>query len=115
MVLRVAVWMRRLRIRLVAAAILVGVIAGLAMGVVSGTRRTDSAPDRYTVDAGGDPDLTITQMFGQPMTDDVAHLPGVESAEGIAFVPSFLVSPSDGTPILEPNPFAGNDDILGAR
>ena len=114
MSLRVAVWMRRRRIRLVVAAILVGVTAGLAMGIVAGTRRTDSAPDRYTADAGGDPDLTITQMFGEPMTDEIAQLPGVESAEAIVFVPSFLVSPIDGTPMLEPNPFAGNDDILGA-
>lgn len=107
--------MRRRRLRLVATAVLVGVTAGLAMGIVAGTRRTDSAPDRYTLDAGGDPDLTITQMFGPPLTGDVAQLPGVVSTKAIVFVPSFLVSPIDGTPVFEPNSFAGNDDVLGAR
>ncbi len=72
-------------------------------------------PTATPTDAGGDPDLTITQMFGQPLTDDIARLPGVESTKAIVFVPSFIVSPIDGTPLLEPNPFAGNDDILGAR
>ena len=85
------------------------------MGVVAGTRRTDSAPDRYTEAAGGDPDLTITQLYGPPLIDSVAKLPGVISAKGIVFIPSFIVSPTDGTPLLDPNPFAGNDDVLGAR
>ena len=31
------------------------------------------------------------------------------------FVPSFLVSPLDGTPVFEPNSFAGDDDAVGAR
>ena len=42
-------------------------------------------------------------------------MPGVASTKSIVFVPSFLVSPIDGKPFLEPNPFAGNDDVLGAR
>lgn len=113
--LRVSAWIRRRRLRLVASAVLVGCIAGLAMGVVAGTRRTGTAPDRYTAHAGGDPELTITQMYGQPLTDEIAQLPGVDSTKAIAFIPSFIVSPIDGTPILEPNPFAGNDDALGAR
>ena len=58
--------MRRGWLPLLASAVLVGCTAGLAMGVVAGTWRTSSAPDRYTADAGGDPDLTITQMYGPP-------------------------------------------------
>lgn len=115
MLLRVVVWIRGRRLWLVASAIVIGCVAGLAMGMVTGTRRTGSAPDRYTEGVGGDPDLTITQMYGQPLNDEIARLPGVSSTEAIAFIPSFVVSPTDGTPILEPNPFAGNDDALGAR
>ncbi|MEO6653276.1 MAG: FtsX-like permease family protein [Ilumatobacteraceae bacterium] len=107
--------MRHRKLRLAATAIVVGAIAGLAMGIVAGTRRTDSAPDRYTEHAGGDPDLTITQMFGPPLIDDVTKLPGVISTKSIVFVPSFIVSPIDGAPVFDPNPFAGNDDVLGAR
>jgi ABC-type lipoprotein release transport system permease subunit len=114
-VLRVSAWVGRQWLRLAVAALVIGVAAGLAMGVVAGARRTGSAPDRYTRAAGGDPDLEITQLGGAPLTKQIAALPGVASAQALVFVPSFLVSPVDGKPLLDPNPFAGDDAALGAR
>jgi hypothetical protein len=85
------------------------------MGIAAGTRRTDSAPDRYTRQAGGDPDLAVVQTHGQPLDRQVARLPGVASARSQVFVASFLVSPVDGRPILEPSSFAGDDRFVGTR
>lgn len=113
--LRVRRWVGRHWARLAIAAVLIGVVGGLALGLAAGTRRTDSAPDRYTRHFGGDPDLLITQLSGQPLDEQVARLPGVESIESIVFVPSFLVSPRDGSLVFEPNSFAGDDDALGRR
>jgi hypothetical protein len=113
--LRVSAWARRHWRRALVTAVLAGGIAGLVMGVVAGTRRTGSAPDRYTRQAGGDPDLMITQFAGPPITDDVGRLPGVVSVRSQTFVPAFLVSPSDGSALLEPNPFVGDDAMLGSR
>jgi len=113
--LRVRRWMGRHWARLAVAALLIGVVGGLALGLAAGTRRTSSAPDRYTRHFGGDPDLLITQLSGQPLDEQVARLPGVASVESIVFVPSFPVSPRDGTPVLEPNTFAGDDDAVGRR
>lgn len=111
--LRVRVFVRgRLRAVLVTA-LLVGVLAGTVIGLAAGTRRTASAPDRFTTRAGGDPDLTIMQQQGAPLTDQISTIPGVSDATSIAFVASFLISPIDGTPIVEPNPFAGDDRLLG--
>lgn len=115
MMLRVRVWFRRRLKQLLLIAVLTGGIAGLVMGLASGTRRTDSAPDRYTTWAGGDFDLVITQQQGAPLTDSIAALPGVAEAGSIVFVPSFLVSPVDGSPVVEPNPFAGDDRLNGTR
>ncbi len=115
MLLRVQVWVRgRLR-RLVVTAVLIGVFGGLVIGLAAGTRRTDTAPARYTAQAGGDPDLLITQLSGQPLTAEVADLTGVAEASSIAFVTSFLVAPTDGSPVLDPNPYAGDDRLTGAR
>jgi putative ABC transport system permease protein len=95
-------------------ALLVGVVAGLAMGLVAGTRRTASAPDRYTAWAGGDPDLLIQQQTGDPLTAAVAAMRGVKSANSLTFVTAFLRG-SDGTLVFRPNPFAGSDRFGGAR
>ncbi|MEO7369727.1 MAG: ABC transporter permease [Ilumatobacteraceae bacterium] len=113
--LRVRLWVGRHRVRLVVTAVLIGVASGLVMGIAAGARRTASAPDRYTRSAGGDPDLLITQLSGRPLNDLVAQLPGVTSAQALVFVPSFLVSPLDGSLLLEPNSFAGHDDTVGER
>src|SRR5439155_3139397 len=94
--------------------LLISVVAGLAMGLVAGTRRTASAPDRYTSWAGGDPDLEIVQQGGDPLIEKVAALPGVKRVGGITFVTSFLRGP-DGSIVFRPNPFAGSDRIGGAR
>ena len=104
----------RTRVRpLLVTAVLVGVIAGTVIGLAAGTRRTASAPDRFTTNAGGDPDLTVMQQQGLPLTDQIAGIPGVTDATSIAFVASFLISPIDGSPVVEPNPFAGDDRLLG--
>jgi hypothetical protein len=74
--LRVRGWVASCWLRLVAAAVLVGVVAGLALGVAGGNRRTASAPDhRYTARFGGDPDLVITQQNGTAL--DVAVIDAV--------------------------------------
>ena len=107
-------WFRqRWRIVLVVG-LLMGLASGLAMGLVAGTRRTASAPDRYTSWAGGDPDLEVVQLRGAPLTDEVSSIPGVARVAGLSFVTSFLRGP-DGKRVLEPNPFAGDDRVGGAR
>lgn len=97
------------------AALLIGVAAGLPMGLAAGTRRTESAPDRYTASSGGDPDLVLHQQNGPPLTDDIAQLNGVASASSVAFVTSFLMAPGEDEMVFEENPFAGSDRFLGAR
>ena len=94
---------------------LIGVAGGLVIGLAAGTRRTDSAPERRTSRAGGDPDLVVQQMSGRPLTVEVAKIPGVAHTRSIAFVPAFLVSPNDGSLFLDPDPYAGDDTMLGAR
>jgi hypothetical protein len=113
--LRVRVWTRPRWRLLVVTALLIGVIGGVVIGLAAGARRTASAPDRYTSQAGGDPDLLITQQGGAPLTEKIAGIPGVADARSNAFVTSFLVAPDDGSPVLAPNPFAGDDRWLGAR
>ena len=44
--LRLRAWLRGRGRLVLVTALLVGVVAGLAMGLVAGTRRTASAPDR---------------------------------------------------------------------
>lgn len=113
--LRIAAWLRREKARLVVVVLLVGLAGGVTMGIAAGARRTDSAPDRYTGRSGGDQDLVIIQSQGQPLDREIARLPGVASARSQVFVPSFLVSPVDGRPLLEPNSFAGDDQWVGTR
>ena len=112
---RVAIWLRHRWVSIALTALVVGVLGGSAMGVVSGTRRTDSAPDRLTRAAGGDPDLYLTQMGGDPRIDRVADISGVMSSNGYAFVLAFPISPVDGSAVTDLNPFAGTDDMLGSR
>lgn len=115
MAFRCKAWLRRSLPAVVVTVLLIGVTSGLALTIASGARRTQTAPDRYTAQAGGDPDLVINQLGGPPLRDQVARLPGVTSARSQAFVPAFLVSPLDGSPLLEPNAFAGDDRFIGAR
>lgn len=115
MVLRVRVWIRRRLREIALTALLIGVIGGVIIGLAAGTSRTASAPDRYTAHAGGDPDLVVAQQGGAPLTTQVADIPGVVQARSLAFVTSFLVAPDDGSPVLVPNPFSGDDRLFGAR
>lgn len=113
--MRVRVWTIRNAVRVVVAGALIGVLGGVATGVVAGTVRTSSAPARYTSTFGGDPDLLITQQSGRSLKNRIAQLPGVKSAQGFVFVTAFLVAPTDGSLIFEPNPFAGDADSIGTR
>ncbi len=114
-ILRLRVWLRSQWRRCVIVGVFAGLVGGVAMGLAAGSRRTDSAPDRYTRDAGGDPDLLITQLGGAPLTEQTRQLPGVARAQALVFVTAFLLSPVDGSPILEPNPFAGDATVVGAK
>lgn len=114
LVLRVRVFIQGRRRQFVTTSLLIGVIAGMVLGLAAGTRRTSSAPDRLTARAGGDPDLVVTQLQGRPLTDSIATIPGVSEAGSWSFVASFLISPTDGSPVIEPNPFAGDDRLMGA-
>jgi hypothetical protein len=111
---RVRIWLRRRAARAVVTAVVVGLVAGVAMGLATGTRRTSSAPDRYTEWAGGDPDFELIQLSGAPLTNQVAAIDGVASVMGMSFVTSFLLGP-DGDMVFEPNPFAGDPRMAGTR
>lgn len=112
---RVNIWLRRHRGRVAVTALVVGIVVATALGLTAGTRRTGSAPDRFTAAAGGDPDLQITQLGGAPITQDVAAIDGVTSAKSLTFLLAFPLSPKDGSPLVDMNPFVGNDDVLGAK
>jgi len=101
--------------RLIFAATLIGLLSGLIFGLVAGTRRTNTAADRYTASAGGDPELGILQLGGAPLTEEVAAIEGVAGAKAWTFVASFLIAPDDGSVIFDPNSFAGTDALLGTR
>ena len=113
--MRVQIWTRRNVSRVVVAGAVIGVLGGAATGVVAGTVRTASSPARYTSAFGGDPDLLITQQSGRALQRQIGQLPGVASVEGIVFVAAFLVAPTDGSLIFDPNPFAGDADSVGTR
>ncbi len=113
--MRVRIWARRNLLRVAVAGAIIGVLGGGAIGIVAGTVRTASAPTRYTSAFGGDPDLTITQQSGQSLRNQVAQLPGVESLQSFVFVTAFLVAPTDGSLIFDPNPFAGDAEAVGSR
>ena len=113
--MRVRLWTRRNVIRVMVAGSIIGVLGGLATGIAAGTIRTASAPARYTSAYGGDPDLLITQQSGRSLKNQIAQLPGVESIQGFVFVTAFLVAPTDGSLIFDPNPFAGDAESVGTR
>ncbi len=113
----------RLRVRCRTAwrgALTVGVLAGIVIGVVfaigAGTRRTSTAPDRYTEAYGGDPDLVLFEPASGAfsLADTIDGLPDVSSADSITFVTAFPLD-VDGNVVPDPLPFAGNDDAFGAR
>src|SRR5258706_9132491 len=101
-------WIGQRRRLVLVTGLLIGLASGLAMGLVAGTRRTASAPDRYTSWAGGDPDLEVLQLGGSPLIGAVSSIPGVARVTGRSFVASFLRG-RDGTQLSEPNPYAGDD------
>jgi len=113
--MRVRIWTRRNLLRVALAGAIIGVLGGAATGIAAGTIRTASAPARYTSTFGGDPELVVTQQSGRSLQNQIAQLPGVESTQGFVFVTAFLVAPTDGSLILDPNPFAGDAESLGTR
>ena len=66
----------------------VGVVLAIVIALAAGAHRTETLPDRVDAAAGGGFDYLITQQeSGQrPLTDRVAALPGVESADSYSFV-----------------------------
>ena len=69
-------------------AAVVGVVLAIVIALAAGAHRTETLPDRVDAAAGGGFDYLITQQeSGQrPLTDRVAVLPGVESADSYSFV-----------------------------
>lgn len=112
--LRTRAWFRTGWPSVLVVAVLIGAVAGAAMGLVAGARRTSSAPDRYTAAHGGDPDVELFQPYGSPLTEQLMGLPGVERVQAVTFVTAFLID-SRGGRDETPNPFAGDGEIFGAR
>ena len=87
-----------------ALAVVVGVIGGLAIALVAGSRRSASVVDRYFA-AGIPYDL---QVFGPSLTrGDLLDLPGVVRADPSAYVAMMRVS-STGAPLEGINGMAGD-------
>jgi hypothetical protein len=112
--LRVAAWARTSWTRVVPVIVVVALAAATPFALAAGTRRTETAPDRLTVAEGGDPDLVLYQSFGDPLTEEIRQVDGVESAIHITFVAAFPMA-DDGRLAFEANPFAGDDEFFGAR
>ena len=74
-------------------AVAIAVVTATVLTVAAGARRTATAPDRYTASVGGDLDASIMQREGQPLTDKVAALPGVEDVGGYTFMFAGLDNP----------------------
>lgn len=112
--MRVVAWVRSNWIRTIPVVLIVALAAGAAGALAVGTRRTETAPDRYTAAYGGDPTVALYQPYGPPLTDAISRAPGVAEARGITFVPAF---PLDrfGNNVFDSNPFAGEDDFFGTR
>jgi len=111
--LRVRAWGRTQWRAAAVVAVLVGVVAGAVLALAAGTRRTASAPDRYTEASGGDPDLGLFQAFGPPLSSSIRALPGVTEVSSQTFVTAFPVGPAGV--LSDVNPFAGDDTALGGR
>ena len=109
-----AAWVRSNWIRTIPVVLVVALAAGVAGALAVGTRRTETAPDRYTAAYGGDPIVALYQPYGPPLTDVISTAPGVDEAVGITFVTAFPVD-SSGNNVFDSNPFAGEDDFFGAR
>ena len=107
-------WARANWARSIPVVLLVALAGAAAMALVAGTRRTDSAPDRYTASYGGDPDLLLYQPYGPPIADSVREIDGVEHVQNITFVAAFPMK-RDGSGIFDGvDPFAGDDDLPGS-
>ncbi|MEJ7801731.1 MAG: FtsX-like permease family protein, partial [Ilumatobacter sp.] len=111
---RVAAWVRSNWIRTIPVVLVVALAAGVAGALAVGTRRTETAPDRYTAAYGGDPTVALYQPYGPPLTDVIRTAPGVAEAHGVTFVLAFPLDRS-GNDVFDSNPFAGEDDFFGSR
>ncbi len=114
-IFRVRAWVRNYWRAGMLVGLLVGVIAGLVIGLAAGARRTASAPDRYTAEFDGDPDLRVYQLGGKPLDREVAAIDGVRDVQAISFVAAFPLPADGSTPSIDPEPWAGDDHIAGAR
>src|SRR6188768_3740207 len=100
--MRVATWARANWRRTIPVVLLVAIAAGAASALAAGSRRTATAPDRYTAVHGGDPTAVLYQPYGPPLTDDVRALPEVEWAEAITFIAAFPLD-RDGEVVFDSN------------
>lgn len=112
--MRVATWARATWLRTIPVVVLVALAAGVSSALAIGTRRTESAPDRYTAAYGGDPTAVLYQPYGPPLIDAVRTLPGVTRADAGTFIAAFPID-RDGEVVYDSNPFVGADDVFGAR
>ena len=93
--------------------VLIAVVAGAVMAIAAGAHRTATAPDRYTASVGGGPDAIVTQQDGgPPITDVVAGLSSVASAESVTFVFGGIIAPGSDEP-LDAIVFAGLPEANG--
>ena len=99
-------------------AAVVGIVLAVVLTLVAGARRTESVPARVEAAMGGAFDFVVTQeQGGRPMTEAVAALSGVESADSYTFVFGGLV-PSNASGISEAVDslvFAGTEQAFGAH
>lgn len=101
-------------------AVVVGVVLGIVITLAAGAHRTETLPARVDAAAGGGFDYLVTQQqSGQrPLTDQVAALPGVETAESYSFVFGG-VAPAGTAGVVEAGVqalvFAGTEHAFGVH
>ena len=90
-------------------------VSGVVLAITAGAHRTATAADRFSAARGGDLDaMVIQQDGGQPITDQLRALPGVESAEALTFVFGALIPAGSDAPI-DALPLIGSIEAARAR
>ena len=98
----------------------VGVVLAIVIALAAGAHRTETLPDRVDAAAGGAFDYLITQQENgqRPLTDRVAALPGVESADSYSFVFGGVVPAGAAAGIeaaVDAPVFAGSEHAFGVH
>jgi ABC-type lipoprotein release transport system permease subunit len=95
-------------------------VLAIVITLAAGAHRTETVPARVDAAAGGGFDYLITQQdVGQPpLTDKVAALPGVESADSFSFVFGGVV-PAGAADLasaaIDATVFAGTEEAFGVH